>query len=174
VPVPEVSIRYATAPDGPSIVELIERAYRGPEAATAWTNETEFLTGPRTRDGEVDRLVADPESRFVLAEVAGELAGCALVQRADQGAYFGMFAVDPRQQGGGVGKAVLDACEETARELWAAGSMRLTVISLRADLIDWYARRGYLPDGTREPFPFHVESGALRTDFDLVRLVKAL
>ena len=170
----EVSIRYATPHDGPGIVELIERAYRGPEAAKAWTNETEFLTGPRTRDGEVDRLVADPESRFVLAEVAGTLAGCALVQRAAHGAYFGMFAVDPGQQGGGVGKAVLDACEETARELWAAGSMSLTVISLRADLIDWYARRGYLPDGTREPFPFHVESGALRTDFDLVRLVKQL
>lgn len=168
----EISIRYAAGHDVPGIVELIERAYRGPEAATSWTNETEFLTGPRTRDGEVDRLVADPDSRFVLAEVSGELAGCALVQRAALAAYFGMFAVDPRQQGGGVGKAVLDACEATARELWAAASMSMTVISLRADLIAWYTRRGYLPDGAREPFPFHAASGARRTDFDLVRLTK--
>ena len=89
-------------------------------------------------------------------------------------AYLGMFAVDPAYQGGGLGTAVVAAAERTVAELWAAPAVRLTVISLRAELIEWYERRGFVRTGRHLPFPFHEASGALRTDFDLVEMQKDL
>jgi N-acetylglutamate synthase-like GNAT family acetyltransferase len=166
--------RFATKSDVPEVIALIERAYRGPEANLGWTTETHLLEGPRTRAGEVAELVTDPESRFVLAEIDEMLAGCALIQRNDEKAYFGMFAVDPRRQAAGAGRALLAACEDSARLLWSARAMTMSVISLRADLIEWYERRGYHRTGTSEPFPFHEQSGELRRDFDLVHLTKQL
>ncbi|MGZ4469699.1 MAG: GNAT family N-acetyltransferase [Nocardioidaceae bacterium] len=170
----DLVFRYASGDDVPEVVALVERAYRGPEATTGWTTESHLLTGPRTRAAEIERIVATPDSRFVLAESGAVLVGCALVQRVGDGAYFGMFAVDPRRQAGGIGKALLAACEDSARDLWSARAMTMSVISLRADLIEWYVRRGYQRVGTSEPFPFHEASGALRTDFDLVHLSKRL
>ena len=85
-----------------------------------------------------------------------------------------MFAVDPARQGTGLGKAVLEAAERTAQELWSATEVTLTVISLRDELIAWYERRGYARTGRHLPFPFHEASGALRTDFDLVEMRKEL
>ena len=170
----ELTFRTATAADVPAVAALTELAYRGDEAATGWTTETELLTGPRTSEREVGALVADEGSVFVLAETAGALVGSALVQRTGDAAYFGMFAVDPRQQGGGVGKALVEACEQCARERWGSTAMTMTVIAVRHELIAWYERRGYVRTGRHLPFPFHAHSGALRTDFDLAELRKEL
>lgn len=169
-----LDFRYATSEDVVGLAALVERAYRGPEAAKGWTTESHLLDGPRTRVGEIERLVADPDSRFVLAESDAVMLGCALVQRAGAGAHFGMFAVDPGRQASGIGKALLAACEDAARDLWAAQTLSMGVISLRPDVIAWYVRRGYQVTGTREPFPFHEASGALREDFHLVHLSKRI
>jgi hypothetical protein len=58
---------------------------------------------------EIDRIMADPESRFVPAESNAAMLGCALVHRAGDSAYFGMFAVDPGRPAGGIGTALLAA-----------------------------------------------------------------
>jgi ribosomal protein S18 acetylase RimI-like enzyme len=118
--------------------------------------------------------VRDREARFVIAEDGGRLVGCALVRREGHGAYFGMFAIDPDLQGGGLGKLMMSHCEEAARVLWGSKSLRLTVISLRIKLIEWYERRGYQRTGESEPFPFDTATGALRTDFDLTVLQKKI
>lgn len=172
--VADLRFRLAEADDVVAVTALVERAYRGEAATTGWTTETDILTGPRTSEAQVAELVADAGSRFVLAERDGRLVGAALVQRAGDSAYFGMFAVDPREQGSGVGKAVVEACERTARDLWSSTAMTLTVINLRQELIEWYERRGYVRTGRHLPFPFHEASGALRTDFDLMELRKPL
>ena len=165
---------FASLKDAPEVAALIERAYRGPEAARGWTNESTLLTGPRSSVTEVEGLILDGGSRIVTASAGGRLVGSALIQKHGGGAYFGMFAIDPAAQGGGLGKAMMARCEAAARELWGAQSMKLTVISLRDKLIEWYERRGYVQTGEREPFPFGSAAGALRTDFDLVVLRKPL
>ena len=170
----DLRFRLAEPGDVAAVTALVERAYRGEAAATGWTTETEILTGPRTTEAQVRTLVEDEGSRFVLAERDGRLVGSALVQRAGDSAYLGMFAVDPAEQGRGLGKAVVEACERTARELWSSTAVTLTVISLRDELIAWYERRGYVRTGRHLPFPFHEHSGALRTDFDLMELRKVL
>ena len=172
---PDHQIRTATTADVPAVAALVERAYRGPAAATGWTNEAEILAGPRSSEQQVAALVADERSRFVLVEADGRLVGSALVQAPDDRggtAYVGMFAVDPAEQGTGTGKVVLEAAERATRELWEATAATLTVISLREELIGWYERRGYARTGRHLPFPFHEASGALRTDFDLVEMRK--
>jgi len=170
----EIEFGFAAAPDATAIAALIERAYRGPVAATGWTNESELLVGPRSSVGEVKELIGEAGSRFVTARHGGALVGCALIQHLGHGAYFGMFAIDPDRQAAGLGKAVIARAEAAARELWGATFMRLTVISLREQLIAWYERRGYVNTGFRERFPFETATGALRTDFDLIVLEKPL
>lgn len=166
--------RYATPADVRAVAMLIEKAYRGPEAATGWTNEANLLTGPRTGEDEIATLIADPESRFVLAEQSGALVGCALIQKDGENGYFGMFSVDPGAQAQGLGKMLLAACEKAARAEWKSRALGMVVINLREELIAWYQRRGYTLTGLREPFPFDEAPGALRRDFDLVELKKPL
>jgi ribosomal protein S18 acetylase RimI-like enzyme len=165
---------YARPADAPALAALIERAYRGPVAARGWTNEAELLTGPRSSPEEVERLILTPGTRFLAARSGDRLIGCALLQKDRDGAYFGMFAIDPDAQGGGLGKAIMARCEAAVGELWSARFLRLTVISLRHELIAWYERRGFRQSGRREPFPFDTATGALRRDFDLVELRKEL
>jgi len=169
-----IRFAYATLADVPRVAALIEIAYRGEVAATGWTNEAAILKGLRSSPREVERLVRAADSRFVLALGGDVLAGSALIKRHGDGAYFGMFAIDPSRQQQGLGKVIMAQCETAARELWAARYLRLSVISLRHELIGWYERRGFVRTGEHEPFPFNEAPGALRTDFDLVVLQKPL
>jgi GNAT superfamily N-acetyltransferase len=170
-----LAFRLAGPDDAADVSALVELAYRGPASATGWTTEAFLLEGPRSDVEEIRRLIGDPAFRFVLGEAGDALVGCALVQRLDEEtAHFGMFAVDPERQAGGVGRAVLGKCERTVRELWSTRVMTLTVISVRSELIDWYVRRGYRHTGVHLPFPFEAARGALREDFDLVQLAKVL
>lgn len=77
---------------------------------------------------------------------------------ADGGsAYFGMFAVDPTLQGGGVGKFVLAEAERYAHDELGASRMEMTVIEQRPELIAWYERRGYVRTGVLKAFPYGDE-----------------
>lgn len=165
---------FASLAGAPEVAALIERAYRGPEARKGWTNEAELLEGPRSSLAEVEGLIGDPASRFLTAFDGDTLVGCVLLQKHGAGAYFGMFAISPDIQGGGLGKAMIAEAERAVRELWSARFLRLTVISLRTGLIEWYERRGFVQTGEHEPFPFEEATGALRTDFDLIVLQKPL
>lgn len=170
-----LTFRLAAAEDVPAVAALIERGYRQPDPATAWTDESALLSGPRSNPTTVARMQSDERFRFVLAEDAGVLVGSALIERTGDGeAHFGMFAIEPARQGGGVGRQLLAESERMAAALWSTRRMSMHVISVRTELIDWYVRRGYARTGESHPFPFAEVVGALRTDFDLVELAKVL
>jgi ribosomal protein S18 acetylase RimI-like enzyme len=181
----EPVFRYATVADINAVVALIEHAYRAPETAGRWDSESHLLKGPRTSHGEIAGLIADPYSRFLLAEVGGRIAGCCLIQKRGttdcsdrktvaDGAYFGMFAIDTTARSEGLGKTILAEAERRVRDLWKANAMVMTVINVRTELIAWYQRRGYLLTGARVPFPFTATSGETTRDFDLVEMRKEL
>ncbi|HEY8682508.1 MAG TPA: N-acetyltransferase [Rhodanobacter sp.] len=149
--------RAAGAADIPAIVALVESAYRGDSGRRGWTTESELLDGRRTDAQAVGELVNRPGSCILLAEVNGRLIASAHVERQGASGYFGMFAVDPDQQGGGLGKAVLAEAERMAREQWQCHAIRMTVIEQRAELIAWYQRRGYRRTGEYQPFPYGDE-----------------
>jgi ribosomal protein S18 acetylase RimI-like enzyme len=149
--------RAAVAADIPAIVALVESAYRGDSGRRGWTTESELLDGRRTDAQAVGELVSRPGSCILLAERDGRLLASAHVERQGASGYFGMFAVDPDQQGGGLGKAVLAEAERIAGEQWQCHAMRMTVIEQRAELIAWYQRRGYRRTGEFQPFPYGDE-----------------
>lgn len=150
----ELQFRAATEADIDAIVLLVTRAYRGESSRAGWTTEADLLDGDRI-DPEVLRAdIERPRSRVLLALRDGALLACAHV--ADDGGrgYFGMFAVEPTLQGGGIGRAVVAECERIARTEWRLSSMRMTVIDLRGELIAWYERLGYRRTGEHLPFPY--------------------
>ncbi len=150
----EPRLRTATAADIDAIVALVESAYRGASGRRGWTTESDLLDGQRTDVAAVAALLADPTGCLLLGERDGQLVASCHVQRQGMDGYFGMFAVNPELQSGGLGSWLLAAAERHAREQWHCHAMRMTVIEQRTELIAWYARRGYRPNGEHQPFPY--------------------
>ncbi|WP_436777923.1 GNAT family N-acetyltransferase [Yinghuangia sp. YIM S09857] len=169
--------REATHEDVPALVALIESAYRGDSSRRGWTTEAHLLEGQRTDPEGVTAVVEGADSRMLLAVRDGKPIGCCQLERRAEGvAYFGMFAVDPARQGGGLGRTLLAEAERAAVADWGSGEMHMTVIRQREDLIAWYVRRGYVRTGRMSPFPYGDERFGLpqRADLEFELLVKAL
>jgi ribosomal protein S18 acetylase RimI-like enzyme len=150
----ELAFRAATAADIPAVVALVESAYRGESGLRGWTTESHLLDGQRTDAQDVGEAIARPDSLVLLAEHDGALVACCHLEKQDGAAYFGMFAVDPTRQTGGVGKRVIAEAEQLARTRWGVDRMRMTVIVQREELIAFYQRRGYARTGQIKPFPY--------------------
>ncbi|MBX9399724.1 GNAT family N-acetyltransferase [Lysobacter sp. BMK333-48F3] len=151
--------RHATVADTDAIVALVESAYRGDSSRVGWTTEADFLDGRRTGPDEIHAFLAKPDSVILLGERGAadgqvELLACAHVAIEDGAGYFGMFSVKPTLQGGGIGKRMIEESERIAREDWRLPSIRMTVINVREELIQFYLRRGYVRTGTIKPFPY--------------------
>ena len=63
-----------------------------------------------------------------------------------------MMTVSPDAQASGIGKQLMAAAEQIARD-WQCWVMTMTVIPQRHELIAFYERRGYRSTGETEPFP---------------------
>lgn len=148
------AFRSATPADIDALVALVTSAYRGDASRAGWTTEADLLDGNRIEPDVLRADLARPRSRVLLAEADGRLQACAHVADEDGAGYFGMFAVRPGLQGGGLGKRLLAECERIARDEWQLPVMRMTVIDVRAELIAFYERRGYRRTGELKPFPY--------------------
>ena len=166
-----MQIRPAEPSDVDAVVALVESAYRGEGSRAGWTTEADLLEGQRTDAEEVRRELP----HLLLAVDGTELVGCCALVPKDGHAYFGMFAVRPGLQGGGVGSALLAGAEEKARA-HGLDRVEMTVLSVRSELIAYYERRGYVRTERTAPFPYGDERfGRPRVDdLEFVVLVKQL
>ncbi|MGV9626778.1 GNAT family N-acetyltransferase [Streptomyces sp. NPDC003487] len=171
-----LTFREATDADVDALVALVESAYRGDASRAGWTTEADILEGQRTDAEGVLEVIKSPDSRLLTVERDGEIVACCQLEHRGTYAYFGMFAVRPTAQGGGLGKAVIAEAERQARDIWGAREMHMTVISVRDDLIAWYERRGYRRTGQMTPFPYGDERFGIpqRDDLQFELLVKPL
>lgn len=136
-------IRTAGVDDVVPLTNLINSAFRV---------EKPFTDGDRVNPEKVRLFMST--GQFLLAEDSSGLVGCVYVEvRKDRG-YVGLLSVDPRRQGTGLGRKLMDAAEECFRSAACRG-VDLRVISPRTPLPAFYRHLGYVETGTA---PFSGEA----------------
>lgn len=179
-----LTVRKATPADIPALLALVKSAYRGEDSRQGWTTEADLVADERIDEAGLLAKITAAGSTVLLATTHNAttedlLACCEVVRHPPPSdmSYFGLFAVNPKLQNGGIGRKVLAEAERYAREEMGAARMEMTVVWLREELIAWYVRRGYVVvEGERRPFPYeHLVNGkALRDDLYFIVLQKDL
>jgi ribosomal protein S18 acetylase RimI-like enzyme len=148
-----MGISEARLSDLEALNMLVNSAYRGESSRKGWTSEAHLLDGLRTTPQDLQKLMDPPKSVMLKYEdEQGSLLGCVNLQQKSGKLYLGMLSVNPDRQSGGIGKMLLLAAEEYARQR-ELKVIQMTVISIRKELIEWYERRGYKDTGESVPFP---------------------
>ena len=146
-------IKIATANDIEELLPLVNSAYRGENSKKGWTTEANIIEGDSRTDVSSLLTMMNDENAIILTyRNNNELQGCVYLQKQDEKLYLGMLSVNPEIQGGGIGKKLLRAAEEHAKNMHC-DVITMTVISVRHELIAWYERNGYKDTGKRKPFP---------------------
>jgi ribosomal protein S18 acetylase RimI-like enzyme len=128
-----VSLRPATAADVPSLTALVHAAY---------AHYVPRLGGrPRPMLDDYAEVVRD--HRVIVAERGGTIAGLVVLAVGDEGFVVDNVAVDPSQQGTGVGKALLEHAERAARDGGFA-SISLYTHERMVENLALYERIGYV------------------------------
>lgn len=168
-------ITIAVKADAAGITRLLNSAYRGETSKKGWTTEAHLIDGDtRSSETEVLQVMEKEGSVFLKYTGAdGTLTGCVNLQLQGEKLYLGMFSVDPEQQGGGVGKKLLQAAEAYAHYI-KCNIIYMSVISLRTELISWYQRHGYADTGRRIPFQEDGKSGRHLQPLEFMILEKTL
>jgi len=129
-------LRSAVLADVEALARLINAAFRV---------EQPFIEGDRIHPEGVRAYME--KGRFLLAEDAEGLTGCVYVElRGDRG-YLGLLGVEPRRQGTGLGRKLMDAAENFFGEAGCV-AVDLRVVSARTPLPAFYRHLGYLETGT--------------------------
>jgi len=135
-----VRIRHARSTDVEALAALINIAFRV---------ELPFIEGDRINPGGVRAYME--KGKFLIAEDSAGLGGCVYAQlRGDRG-YLGLLGVEPRRQGTGLGRRLMDAAEEFFREAHCV-AIDLQIVSARTPLPGFYRHLGYVETGTA-PLP---------------------
>lgn len=138
---PTVRIRPANDADVPALAHLINAAF---------VVEQVVFDGNRVDDLGVRAYMSG--GTFLVVEDSGGLPGCVYVEIRDDRSYLGLLSVQPARQGAGLGRQLVAAAENLARES-GSRAMDLRVISARGEqLLPFYQRLGYEVIRT-EPFP---------------------
>jgi ribosomal protein S18 acetylase RimI-like enzyme len=134
-------VRAAASADIPRLVPLINAAF---------AVET-FFDGTRTDDARLAALMA--KGKVLVAEDGtGNLLASVYTELRGTRGYLGMLAVDPAQQGRGLGRFMMEAGEGYLRQQ-GCEAVDITVLNLRSELPPLYRKLGYVETGTEEFHP---------------------
>jgi ribosomal protein S18 acetylase RimI-like enzyme len=170
-------LNRAVESDYEEIVDLVNLAFRGTGVAASWNSEGDFIEGQRLNEFLLrEDLANKPEAQLLTyrEEPDGALLGTVWLEpKEDDVWYLGLLTVRPDLQSRQRGRALLAAAEGFAKER-GAHRIRMSVVNVRAALISWYERRGYILTGETQPFPYGDErfGRPLRDDLHFVMLEK--
>lgn len=151
-----MKLDIATAADAAQISDLLNLAYRGSEG---WTTENSLVEGRRCNVTDVLADINATDSYLLVYKDDDIVQACILVQKNHDKAYIGSFAVKPGLQNLGIGKAVLNLAEQYAVTKFLPNEYVMVVLSSRAELIEYYERRGYQRNGKIKEYPVHLNVG---------------
>jgi ribosomal protein S18 acetylase RimI-like enzyme len=167
------TISLATPADAPALAALINQAYRGPATPQTWTTESHLLDGPRISESHVLKMATqshDNQAALLKYEAGtGVIQGCVYLEVNEDFLYLSTLAVAPGAQGQGVGRQLLAAAEDYARQ-HGCTRVLMSVLSARPELLAWYERHGYQRTGKSEAFPDTIEFGRPRQPLALLGL----
>jgi GNAT superfamily N-acetyltransferase len=132
-----ITIRTAVAADVPGIVALLNSAF---------AMERAFIDKDRTSTPEIERYMTTGTFFVVEGDASGPASCLYLEQRGDR-LYLGMLAVDPPQQGRGLGKQMIAAAERRAASL-GCRALDIRIVNLRTELPPFYRALGFVDNGT--------------------------
>lgn len=164
-----MQIRTASLKDISALVSMINSAYRATEGVQGWTHEATLLDGVRTDSEHLRELFERVDSVILLAVDEQKILGSVHLEKHDAVLYFGMLAVDPKLQSKGIGRFLVQAAKDHAFSL-GCDRIRLTVISVRTELIEWYERHGFVQAGEVTPFPEGNRFGNTRQPLQLLAM----
>jgi GNAT superfamily N-acetyltransferase len=170
-------LHHAVEADYAGVVDLANLAFRGTGANASWNTEAVFIEGQRLDESLLrEDLAAKPEARLLTYrdEADGPLLGTVLLEERDGGVwYLGLLSIRPDLQKRQLGRRLLAAAEDFARER-GGRRIRMTVVNVRDTLIAWYQRRGYRLTGETQAFPYGDDrfGRPLRDDLHFVVLEK--
>jgi ribosomal protein S18 acetylase RimI-like enzyme len=139
-----------------ALCTLLNLAYRGDRG---WTTESSLVSGDRAVDSDIESVIVDNNSRFLIYQENGKLIACICIEMNGAEAHIGSFAVHPNYQETGLGKKVLSAAESYALEELGANNFIMVVLSSRNELVAFYERRGYKKNGVVKNYPTHLNLG---------------
>jgi GNAT superfamily N-acetyltransferase len=153
-------IEKAKTADLAALVTLVNGAYRGEASKKGWTSEADLLAGGiRINEPRMLAALEDETTTILVYRTEDNLiSGCVSLADKKTHLYLGMLTVNPEAQGSGIGKQLLQAAEAIALQKGLV-RIRMTVITARKELLQWYYRHGYLDTGAREPFPYEPGFG---------------
>lgn len=134
----EIAVGLATRAEFDEIMAIINSAY---EVET-------FIIGPRV-DAKSMEDMARKGDFLAAKDLSGKIIASVYVETSSDPAYFGLLAVDPAWQGKNLGKRMIEAAENFAREK-GRRTMKLTVVNLRTELPPFYRKFGYRESGSEE------------------------
>lgn len=168
-------ISIAGEKDIPSLVKLMDSAYRGENSKQGWTSEADLFVGEkRTDEITVRNLIKKPGAVFLKYVNEHEIIeGCVFLHKKADRLYLGMFSVSPLAQRKGIGKRLLAAADDYAKKE-NCSVIFMTVITVRKDLIAWYERHGYTKTDKILPFPVDERFGVPTQPLEMVVLEKRI
>jgi GNAT superfamily N-acetyltransferase len=168
------SLATAASADAARLAHLVNGAYRGDYSRQGWTTEAHLLDGQRIDEEGLREMLAMQGAAMLLCLGPNEeLLGSFYAHASGKKVYLAMLAVDPKGQAQGVGKFLIKAAEDYGRQHGCSVS-KMTVISVRPELIAYYERQGYRQTGETDPFPTDQRYGIPKQPLTLLVLEKEL
>ena len=132
-----ITLRTAGPDDVAGIVSLLNAAF---------AMERDFIDKDRTSAPEVERYMTTGAFVAVDGDAAG-LAACMYLEQRGNRVYLGMLAVNPSQQGRGLGRQMVAAAERHAAAL-GCGAIDIRIVNRRTELPPFYRGLGFVDNGT--------------------------
>jgi predicted N-acetyltransferase YhbS len=153
-----VTVRRAKPEDAPACGQICYEAFH---KISTDHNFPPDSSSPEAGVGLLTRMFSDPGSYCVVAEADGRIVGSNCLDERDAIAGLGPITIDPKTQNRGVGRKLMDAVLDRARERNFAG-VRLVQAAFHNRSLSLYTTLGF---DVREPLAT-IQGPAIKKTFD--------